>query len=118
MFLLFAYGKLTAYASTVSYMSSLGLPAPSLVSLLAIIIELGGGLLMLVGYQTRLVALGLAIYVLISAFIGHFQLGDFNQYQHFMKNMAIVGGALAFVAFGGGTYSLDASKSSKQPRMT
>jgi len=94
------------------------LPAPSLFTLLAIIIELGGGLLMLVGYQTRLVALGLAIYVLISAFIGHFQLGDFNQYQHFMKNMAIIGGALAFVAFGGGAYSLDASKSSKQLRVT
>jgi putative oxidoreductase len=118
MFLLFAYGKLTGYAGTVSYISSLGVPAPSLFTLLAIIIELGGGLLMLVGYHTRLVALGLAIYVLISAFIGHFQLGDFNQYQHFMKNMAIVGGALAFVAFGGGAYSLDASKSSKQPRMT
>jgi putative oxidoreductase len=118
MFLLFAYGKVTAYPGTVSYMSSLGLPAPSLFTLLAIIIELGGGLLTLVGYQTRLVALGLAIYVLISAFIGHFQLNDFNQYQHFMKNMAIVGGALAFVAFGGGAYSLDASKSSKQLRRT
>jgi uncharacterized membrane protein YphA (DoxX/SURF4 family) len=44
--------------------------------------------------------------------------GQVNQYQHFMKNMAIVGGALAFVAFGGGAYSLDASKSSKQLRMT
>ena len=118
MFLLFAYDKLTGYAGTVSYMSSLGLPAPSLVTLLAIIIELGGGLLMLVGYQTRLVALGLAIYVLISALIGHFQLGDFDHYQHFMKNMAIVGGALALVAFGGGAYSLDANKSSKQLRMT
>jgi putative oxidoreductase len=110
MFLLFAYGKLTGYAGTVSYMSSLGLPAPSLFTLLAIIIELGGGLLMLVGYQTRLVALGLAIYVLISAFIGHLQLGDFNQYQHFMKNMAIVGGSLAFVAFGAGAYSIDAKR--------
>jgi putative oxidoreductase len=118
MFLLFAYGKLTGYAGTVSYMTSLGVPAPSFFTLLAIIIELGGGLLMLVGYQTRVVALGLAIYVLISAFIGRFQLGDFNQYQHFMKNMAIVGGALAFVAFGGGAYSLDASKSSKQLRVT
>jgi putative oxidoreductase len=118
MFLLFGYGKLTGYAGTASYMSSLGLPAPSLFTLLAMIIELGGGLLMFVGYQTRPVALGLAIYVLISAFIGHFQLGDFNQYQHFLKNMAIVGGALAFVGFGGGAYSLEASKSSKQLRIT
>jgi putative oxidoreductase len=40
MFLLFGYGKITAYAGTVGYMSSLGLPAPSLVTLLAIIIEM------------------------------------------------------------------------------
>ena len=68
------------------------------------------GLLMLVGYQTRLVAFGLGIYVLITAFTGHSQLGDPNNFQHFMKNMAIVGGSLALVAFGGGAYSLDARK--------
>ena len=108
MFLAFGYGKLTAFGGTSGYMASLGLPAPALITLLAIIIEIGGGLLMLVGYQTRLVALGLAIYVLVSAFIGHSQLGDSNQFMHFMKNMAIVGGSLAFVAFGTGAYSLDA----------
>jgi putative oxidoreductase len=90
----------------VGYMGSLGLPAPALFTVLAIIIEIG--LLVLVGYKTRLVSLGLAIYVLVSAFIGHSQLDDLNQFQHFMKNMAIVGGSLAFVAFGGGAYSLDA----------
>ena len=110
MFLLFGYGKITAFAGTVSYMSSLGVPAPSLFALLAIIIEIVGGLLILIGYQTRIVALGLAVYVLISAFIGHSQWGDLNQFQHFMKNMAIVGGSLAFVAFGAGAYSLDARK--------
>ena len=67
MFLLFGYGKITAFAGTVSYMSSLGVPAPSLFALLAIIIEIVGGLLILIGYQTRIVALGLAVYVLISA---------------------------------------------------
>ena len=91
-------------------MGSLGLPAPSLATVLAIIIEIGAGLLILVGYQTRLVALGLGIYTLITAFIGHSQLGDPDTFQHFMKNMAIVGGSLAFVAFGGGAYSLDARK--------
>lgn len=107
MFLLFGHGKITAFAGATSYMGSLGLPAPSLFALIAIIVEIAGGLLMLVGYQTRLVALGLAIYVLGSAFIGHFQLSDFNQFQHFMKN----GGSLAFVAFGTGAYSLDARRS-------
>jgi len=108
IFLVFGYGKLTGFSGTVSYMGSLGLPAPALFTVLAIIVEIGGGLLMLVGYETRLVSLGLAIYVLISAFIGHLQLGDMNQFQHFMKNMALIGGSLAFVAHGGGTYSLDA----------
>jgi putative oxidoreductase len=108
MFLLFGYGKVTGYAGTVGYMGSLGLPAPALFTVLAIIIEIGAGLLVLAGFKTRLVSFGLAIYVLVSAFIGHSQLGDPNQFQHFMKNMAIVGGALAFVAFGGGAYSLDA----------
>jgi len=79
MFLAFSYGKLTAFGGTSGYMTSLGL-----------------------------VALGLAIFVLASAFIGHSQLGDSNQFMHFMKNMAIVGGSLAFVAFGAGAYSLDA----------
>ena len=108
MFLALGYGKLTAFGGTSGYMASLGLPAPALFTVLAIISEIGGGLLMLVGYQTRLVALGLAIYVLVSALIGHSQLGDSNEFMHFMKNMAIVGGSLAFVAFGGGAYSLDA----------
>jgi|SRR6516164_5382312 len=111
MFLLFGYAKITGFAGTVGYMGSLGLPAPALFTALAIIIEIGGGLLVLVGYQTRLVALGLAIYVLVSSFIAHLHFGDPNEFQHFMKNMAIVGGSLAFAAFGGGAYSLDARRS-------
>jgi putative oxidoreductase len=110
MLLLFGYGKITSFSGAAGYMGSLGLPVPSLVTWIAIIVEIGGGLLMLAGYQTRLVALGLAIYVLVTAFIGHFQLGDPNQFQHFMKNIAIVGGLLAFVAFGAGAYSLDARR--------
>jgi putative oxidoreductase len=108
MFLLFGYSKITAYAGIASYLGSLGVPAPSLVTLLAIVIEVGGGLLMLVGYQTRIVSLGLAIYVMVSAFIAHSQLGDPYHFLVFMKNMAIAGGSLAFFAFGGGAYSLDA----------
>jgi putative oxidoreductase len=111
MFLVFGWGKITGFSGTVGYMGSLGLPAPALFTIVALIIEIGGGLLILAGYQTRLVALGLAIYVFVSAFIGHFQLSDFNQFQHFWKNMALAGGALALVAVGAGAYSLDAKKS-------
>ncbi len=73
-------------------------------------LELGGGLLMLIGYQTRLVALGLGVYVLIAALIAHTNFAGGNQMSHFMKNMAIVSGSLAFVAFSAGAYSLDGRK--------
>ena len=108
MFLLFGFVKIVDYTGSVGYMGSLGLPAPSLVALLAIIIEVGGGLLMLVGYQTRIVSLVLAIFVLLSAFIAHSQLADTNHFQYFMRDIAIVGGSLAVFAFGAGAYSLDA----------
>jgi putative oxidoreductase len=111
LFVLYGYFKLTGYAGTVAYMGKQGLPAQSLFAILAIVIELGGGILILIGYQTRLVALGLAIYVLVAALIAHSHLSDGGQLVHFMKNMAIVGGCLAFVASGGGAYSMDGRKS-------
>ena len=110
LYILYGYFKLTGYAGTTAYMAKQGLPAPAVFAALAVVIELGGGLLMLIGYQTRLVALGLAIYVLVAAFIAHAHFGDGNQMSHFFKNMAIVGGSLAFVAFGAGAYSVDGRK--------
>jgi len=110
LFILYGYFKLTGYAGTTAYMAKQGLPAPAVFAALAVIFELGGGVLMLIGYQTRLVALALAVYVLVAAFIAHFNFVDGNQMSHFFKNMAIVGGSLAFVASGAGRYSLDARK--------
>jgi putative oxidoreductase len=110
LFVLYGYFKLVGFAGTVAYMGRQGLPAPTLFAALAVIIELGGGLLILFGYQTRLVALGCAIYVLIAALIAHRNFGDGNQLSHFMKNMAIVGGFLAITALGAGPYSVDRGK--------
>ncbi len=108
LFILYGYFKLTGYAGTVAYMTKLGLP--SFCAALAVIIELGGGILILLGYQTRLVSYGLALYVIIAALIAHRHFADSNQLSHFMKNMAIVGGFLAIAASGGGAYSLDGRK--------
>jgi putative oxidoreductase len=108
LFLLYAYLKLTGYAGTVGYMTNLGLP--SFFAIFAIIIELGGGILVLIGYQMRLVALGLAIYVLIASLIAHRDFANGAQLLNFMKNMVIIGGSLAFVASGAGAYSMDGRK--------
>jgi putative oxidoreductase len=111
LFILFGYFKLTAYAGTATYMAGRGLVPGSLFAIMAIVFELGGGLLMLVGYQTRCVALALAIYTLIAGLIAHTHWADTNQLIHFFKNMSIVGGSLAFVASGAGAYSLDRRRS-------
>jgi putative oxidoreductase len=66
LFLLYGYFKLADYAGTVDYLNSNGVPAPALFAVLTITVELGGGVLMLLGYQTRLVALGLAFGVLVA----------------------------------------------------
>jgi putative oxidoreductase len=111
LFILYGYFKLTSYAGTATYMAGKGLVPGDLFAILAIVFELGGGLLMLVGYQTRCVALALAIYTLIAGLIAHTHWADANQLTHFFKNMAIIGGSLAFVASGAGAYSLDRRRS-------
>ncbi len=111
LFVLYGYFKITAFAGTTGYMAKMGLPVPPVAAAIAVILELVGGLMILLGYQTRLVALILAVYTLIAAFIAHRNFGDMGQLTHFMKNMAIVGGFLALAASGAGAYSLDARKS-------
>lgn len=111
LFVLYGYFKITAFAGTTAYMARLGLPAPALFAALAVLFELGGGLLMLMGYQTRLVGLALAGYVLVAILIAHKNWGDANQLAHFWKGMSIIGGGLALAALGGGSYSIDGRRS-------
>ncbi|MDB5570649.1 MAG: DoxX family protein [Hyphomicrobiales bacterium] len=110
LFLVAAYGKIMGYAGTIGYFRKLGVPEPSIAVPASIFAELAMGLLMLVGYQTRLAALAIAAFSVVSALLAHFNFGDANQMNHFLKNFAIAGGALAFFVSGAGAYSLDASR--------
>jgi putative oxidoreductase len=74
---------------------------------LVIITELGGGLALLAGFQTRWVALALAGFTILSALIFHRNLGDQMQMINFMKNLAMTGGLLMFVRFGAAPSSID-----------
>jgi putative oxidoreductase len=111
LFVTYGYFKITAFAGTTAYMAKQGLPVPPLAAAIAVAVELGGGLLILFGYQTRLVALICAVYVLLAALIAHRNFADGNQMSHFFKNMAITGGFVALMVSGAGRYSLDARKS-------
>ena len=108
IFLISGFGKLTAAAGTIGYIAQAGLPAPTLAYAVALIVELGGGALLVLGYRTRLVAAALALFSLVTAFAFHASFGDQNQTIHFLKNLAIAGGLLQVVVFGAGSFSLDA----------
>jgi putative oxidoreductase len=107
IFLVSAFGKLAAPGPTQGFIASVGLPVPVLSYLAAVVIELGGGLMLLAGYRTRFAAIVLAAFSVISALLFHHALGDQNQLFHFLKNLAMAGGLLQVVAFGAGSYSLD-----------
>jgi len=107
IFLVSAFGKLTAPGPTQGFIASVGLPMPVLSYLAAVIIELGGGLMLLIGYRTRLAATVLAAFSVISALVFHHALGDQNQLFHFLKNMAMAGGLVQVIAFGAGSFSFD-----------
>jgi len=110
IFIVSSLGKIAAPEATQGYIASVGLPAPLLGYLAAVAIELGGGLLLLAGYRTRAVALGLAVFSIVSALIFHHALGDQNQLFHFLKNLAMAGGLVQVVAFGAGAFSIDNRK--------
>ena len=107
IFVVSALGKIAAPEATQGYIASVGLPVPLLSYLASIVIELAGGVLLLVGYRTRVVAAGLAVFSIVSALIFHHALGDQNQLFHFLKNLAMAGGLIQVVAYGAGAFSID-----------
>lgn len=107
IFILGGYGKLMALAATQQYMASQGLPLPDVAAYVAIAVELGGGLLLLVGLQTRLVALVLAVWCIATGLVAHTNFAVQGQQINFLKNLCMAGGFLAFVAAGAGAFSLD-----------
>jgi len=114
------WGKIGNFAGLVGYIASKGVPLPEVCAVIAIAAELGLGLLLLVGWQTRWAALALAMFTAVITPLFHGFWGVpaaevMAQSQHFYKNTAIVGGLLMFAAFGGGGWSLDAKRSSGVP---
>jgi len=112
LFIPAGFGKLTGFAGTVGYITSAGLPLPQLAAAIAIIVELGFGILLLVGFKTRLSAIVIAIFTVVAAVCFHNYWGMpaekayVNQLM-FFKNIAIAGGLLAIAAFGAGRISID-----------
>ena len=115
LFLPAGIGKLTGFAGTVGYISSVGLPLPTVAAAVAMVVEIGASLALLAGFGTRTAALVLAAFTLVASFFFHAYWGvpadqAFMQQLLFFKNIAVVGGLLAIAANGAGALSLDARR--------
>lgn len=116
LFLPAGLSKIAGFAGTVGYIGSVGLPLPQLGAVIAIVLEAGGGLALVLGYQTRLAALALALFTVVAGALFHnFWAAAPEQLMvqqiMFFKNVAIAGGLLMMTAFGPGAWSLDARRS-------
>ena len=115
LFIMSGWGKVTGFAGTVAYMAAKGMPLTEYFAVGAIVLELGGGIALILGWQARWAALALLVFTLPATFIFHnFWAVDAAQAQgqmiHFMKNLCIMGAMLYVMAFGAGPLSLDNRK--------
>ena len=117
IFLISGAGKIATPGVTLGYIGSAGLPLPAVAYLIAIAVELGGGMLLVVGYQTRIVAIVMTVFTIATALSFHHDFADQNQMIHFLKNFAMAGGLLQIVAFGAGRFSIDSLESSLGPAL-
>lgn len=114
LFLVASYNKLKGLGGSTAYFTKLGVPAPSIAAPVVAAFELIVGILVAVGFQTRCVALAIAIFAVIAALTAHMNFADANQLNHFTKNLAIAGGALVLFVAGAGAYSVDARRGGRR----
>jgi putative oxidoreductase len=113
LFIIFGIRKVLAFTFYAGYFAKLGFPAPEVMVVLAIIIEVGVGLLFAIGWRTRQLAWLLVLYTVIATFMAHryWGISDAGQYanqmSHFWKNITIIGGLMMVGVFGPGPISVD-----------
>ncbi len=105
IFVMAGFNKITGFAGTAGYIASKGLPMAEVLTVLTIITELGGGLLIIIGWQARWAAAAIFLFLIPVSFIFH-PFWVQAELISFMKNTAIMGGMLMIVAYGSGPYSI------------
>src|SRR5262245_55995113 len=109
IFLLSGIEKITGYSMTLGYMTKAGLPFPQVLLVASVIVEIGCALALIIGWKTRLGAIGLVIWMIPVTLIFHNPAAGQEAMIHFMKNLAITGGLLVLFASGPGPWSLGRS---------
>lgn len=106
--------KITNFGGTQQIMASKGIPLTVLFLIGTIIVEIGGGLSVLLGYKARWGAIALFLFLIPTTLIFHGNVADKLQMIQFMKNLAIMGGLLMVYYFGSGSLSVDSQLASKR----
>jgi len=112
MFVIAGFGKIGGFEGTAGYIASKGLPLPQLGAAIAIVVELAGGIMLIVGWKARWAALIIAVFTAVATVIFHNYWAMTGadagmQRLMFMKNVSVIGGLLAVYAFGPGRLSID-----------
>lgn len=100
LFIMGGVGKIMDFAGSVGYAQAFNVPFPEVAIVIAIIVELGGGLMLLFGFWTRLAAFVIAAFLVVVTLIFHTNFADPNQMIQFLKNFAIIGGLLYASVYG------------------
>ena len=110
IFILAGFAKLTAISGTAGWFASIGLPLPTVTTVVVGLVELAAGIAILVGFQTRIAAIVLGLFTLAATAIAHTDFADQVQMMFLQKNLAIAGGLFVLAAFGAGALSIDARR--------
>ena len=110
IFILAGFGKLSDINGTVGYFSMYNIPGGMVTAVGVGLVEFLGGLGILVGFQTRIVAWVMAVFSVATALVAHMNWADMMQLINFQKNLAIAGGFLVLATYGPGALSVDARR--------
>ena len=107
LFILAGYGKLTGIEGTAGFFGSLGLPVPTVTAVVVGLVELLGGIAVLIGFKTRIAAIVLAVFTLAATAVAHLDFSQAGNALMLQKNLAITGGLLLLAVLGAGPLSID-----------
>jgi putative oxidoreductase len=110
LFIFAGFGKLSDIGGTAGWFGSIGLPLPMIAAIVVGLLEFFGGLAILVGFQTRIFAIAIAVFTIAASLVAHTNFADQIQLLMFLKNISITGGLLILAAFGPGALSIDARR--------
>lgn len=108
IFAMSAFGKITGFEQTAGFMAGVGIPLPEVALVIAIILEVVGVVLLVLGWKALWGAIALIVFTVLATVFFHLDFSDQNNQIAFLKNLGLIGGLLYVIVAGAGSWSLDA----------